>query len=188
MTQRCRAAGTRLASDRNGVCQRRSRRRPRCSCCAGLRNRWRTAALVVGALAAGFAAVSFDHLFEEPREAGAAMSRLSIAPAISLRSSSASISRTRTVFVRPVATSVPQGHSLELWYIGNIWRRSRWASSTRSIAAFRCRKARPSRRRNFAVTVEPPGGSPSRRTDRADRLFRSIAQGVRRGLRLRPAR
>ena len=71
------------------------------------RNRWRTGAIVMGALAAGFAAVSVDHLLKTPREAAgsyvAVVNRTGDQPALIIRVDLA----TRTVFVRPVASKCP---------------------------------------------------------------------------------
>jgi hypothetical protein len=109
------------------------------------RNRWRTGAIVMGALAAGFAAVSVDHLLKTPREA--AMSPSSIAPAINRRSSFASISR-REPFLCGLSQQTSRKATVSNFGISaTIWRRSRWVLSTRSIAAFHCRKVRRSRRR-----------------------------------------
>ncbi len=125
------------------------------------RNRWRTAALVAGALAAGFAAVSFDHLLKTPREAGgsyvAVVNRTGDQPALIIRVDLA----TRTVFVRPVATSVPQGHSLELWYIGNHLAPKSMGLVDKIDRSISLPEGAPIEKANFAVTVEPPGGSPS---------------------------
>jgi anti-sigma-K factor RskA len=125
------------------------------------RNRWRTGAIVMGALAAGFAAVSVDHLLKTPREAAgsyvAVVNRTGDQPALIIRVDLA----TRTVFVRPVATSVPEGHSLELWYIGNHLAPKSMGLVEKIDRSISLPEGAPIEKANFAVTVEPPGGSPS---------------------------
>ena len=125
------------------------------------RNRWRTGAIVMGALAAGFAAVSIDHLLKTPREAVgsyvAVVNRTGDQPALIIRVDLA----TRTVFVRPVATNVPQGHSLELWYIGNHLAPKSMGLVDKIDRSISLPEGAPIEKANFAVTVEPPGGSPS---------------------------
>ncbi len=83
------------------------------------RDRWRTAAVFAGALAAGLAVFGIDRVLIAPQELQgsyvAVVNRSGDQPALIVRVDLA----TRTVFVRPVATAVPQGHSLELWYIGH---------------------------------------------------------------------
>ncbi len=125
------------------------------------RNRWRTGAIVMGALAAGFAAVSVDHLLKTPRDAAgsyiAVVNRTGDQPALIIRVDLA----TRTVFVRPVATSVPQGRSLELWYIGNHLAPKSMGLVDKIDRSVSLPDGAPIEKANFAVTVEPPGGSPS---------------------------
>jgi anti-sigma-K factor RskA len=125
------------------------------------RNHWRTAALVAGALAAGFAAVSVDHLLKTPREATgsyvAVVNRPGDQPALIIRVDLA----TRTVFVRPVAPNVPQGRSLELWYIGNHLAPKSMGLVDKIDRSISLPEGAPIEKANFAVTVEPPGGSPS---------------------------
>ncbi len=125
------------------------------------RDRWRRGAVVLGAVAAGLVAFSVNRILNVPEEAKgsyvAVVNRPGDQPALIIRVDLA----TRTVFVRPVATAVPQGRSLELWYIGNgLPPRSMGLvdKTERDIAlpeGARIEKA------NFAVTVEPQGGSPS---------------------------
>lgn len=125
------------------------------------RNRWRLGALLAGTIAAGLAAFSIDRALiaqNEPQGSYiAVVNRSGDQPALIIRVDLA----TRTVFVRPVATDVPQGRSLELWYIGNGLPPKSMGlidKAERNIplpASARIEKA------NFAVTVEPPGGSPS---------------------------
>jgi anti-sigma-K factor RskA len=125
------------------------------------RDRWRTAAIIAGAVAAGFAAVGVDHLLKTPREAAgsyvAVVNRTGDQPALIIRVDLA----TRTVFVRPVATSVPQGRSLELWYIGNHLAPKSMGLVGRTDRSVSLPEGAPIEKANFAVTVEPPGGSPS---------------------------
>jgi anti-sigma-K factor RskA len=125
------------------------------------RNRWRTGAIVMGALAAGFAAVSVDHLLKTPREAAgsyvAVVNRTGDQPALIIRVDLA----TRTVFVRSVATNVPEGHSLELWYIGNHLAPKSMGLVDKIDRSISLPEGVPIEKANFAVTIEPPGGSPS---------------------------
>jgi anti-sigma-K factor RskA len=125
------------------------------------RNRWRTGAIVMGALAAGFAAVSIDHLLKTPREAVgsyvAVVNRTGDQPALIIRVDLA----TRTVFVRSVATNVPEGHSLELWYIGNHLAPKSMGLVDKIDRTISLPEGASIEKANFAVTVEPPGGSPS---------------------------
>jgi anti-sigma-K factor RskA len=125
------------------------------------RNRWRTGAIVMGALAAGFAAVSVDHLLKTPREAAgsyvAVVNRTGDQPALIIRVDLA----TRTVFVRPVATNIPQGRSLELWYIGNHLAPKSMGLVDKTDRSISLPEGAPIEKANFAVTIEPPGGSPS---------------------------
>ncbi len=125
------------------------------------RNRWRTGAIVMGALAAGLAAISVDHLLKTPREAAggyvAVVNRTGDQPALIIRVDLA----TRTVFVRPVATSVPQGRSLELWYIGNHLAPKSMGLVDKTDRSVSLPNGAPIEKANFAVTVEPLGGSPS---------------------------
>jgi anti-sigma-K factor RskA len=125
------------------------------------RNRWRTGAIVMGALAAGFAAVSVDHLLKTPREAAgsyvAVVNRTGDQPALIIRVDLA----TRTVFVRPVATSVPEGRSLELWYIGNHLAPKSMGLVDKIDRSISLPEGAQIEKANFAVTIEPLGGSPS---------------------------
>jgi anti-sigma-K factor RskA len=125
------------------------------------RNRWRTGAIVMGALAAGFAAVSIDHLLKTPREAAgsyvAVVNRTGDQPALIIRVDLA----TRTVFVRPVATSVPEGRSLELWYIGNHLAPKSMGLVDKIDRSISLPEGAQIEKANFAVTIEPLGGSPS---------------------------
>jgi anti-sigma-K factor RskA len=125
------------------------------------RNRWRTGAIVMGALAAGFAAVSVDHLLKTPREAAgsyvAVVNRTGDQPALIIRVDLA----TRTVFVRHVATSVPEGRSLELWYIGNHLAPKSMGLVDKIDRSISLPEGAQIEKANFAVTIEPLGGSPS---------------------------
>ena len=131
---------------------------------AGLRKsrqRWRVGALVATAIAAGLALFSLNGILGERTEATgsylAVVNRGGNLPALIIRVDLAS----RSVFVRPVATTVPQGHSLELWYIGrgkapkSMGLVDREAMKVRLPGGARLEKA------SFAVTVEPKGGSPT---------------------------
>jgi anti-sigma-K factor RskA len=125
------------------------------------RNRWRAATYIAGALAAGLALFSVERILVNPQQTGgsyvAVVNRGGNAPALIIRVDLA----TNTVFVRPVATEVPQGHSLELWYIGqgnapqSMGLVDQAPKQVPLPAGARIEKA------NFAVTVEPEGGSPT---------------------------
>lgn len=127
------------------------------------RDRWRRGAAVLGSLAAVlliFVAVRDlrvgrsgpDPIFV------AAVNRGGDKPALIVRVDM----RTRQVLVRPVAAPTPEGHSLELWYIGA-------GSAPRSLGLVSGKiedrlipaDARADGAATFAVSVEPPGGSPT---------------------------
>lgn len=125
------------------------------------RDRWRAAALAIAAIAAGFIAVTAGRILTAPQaprgDYVAVVNRTGDQPALIIRVDLAS----QRVFVRPVATNVPQGHSLELWYIGNHQPPKSMGlvgNADRSIpwpAGATIDKA------DFAVSVEPQGGSPT---------------------------
>lgn len=125
------------------------------------RNRWRIGAMISGAIAAGLAAFSIDRtLVSSNDQEGsyvAAINRGGDQPALIVRVDLAK----RMVYVRPVATNIPAGHSLELWYIGhNMPPRSMGLVDKRGR-----RMPLPEGAKledaNFAVSVEPEGGSPT---------------------------
>jgi anti-sigma-K factor RskA len=123
------------------------------------RNGWRATAYLSGALAAGLALFVSTH--EAVRRAEPSASYVAVVnrggalPALIVRVDLAS----QNISVRPVATEVPPGKSLELWYIdegkaprsmGLVDKASREAPLPRGAAIEKA---------NFAVTVEPQGGS-----------------------------
>jgi len=125
------------------------------------RNLWRYSTCVVSAIAACLALfiVSHDILREAspPSSYIAVVNRGGDQPALIVRVDLAS----KSVFIRPVAAEVPPGQSLELWYIGK-------GAAPKSMGLV---DKTPSERvlpqdallekANFAVTVEPVGGSPT---------------------------
>jgi anti-sigma-K factor RskA len=126
------------------------------------RDRWRMGAIAFATLAAGFAFFSVDRVIVDRREAAtsyvAVVNRGGDLPALIVR---VDLAR-HSVFVRPVATQVPEGRSLELWYIGQ-------GKSPKSLGLVDNKKAwrmpLPAGvhvdKATFAVTVEPEGGSPT---------------------------
>jgi anti-sigma-K factor RskA len=125
------------------------------------RNRWRNAAYVVGAIAAALAFFSIDRVLVNNQETGASyvavVNRGGNEPALIIRVDLA----TYTVFVRPVATEVPQGHSLELWYIGQGKAPESMGLVDRTPEKIPLPAGASVEKANFAVTVEPEGGSPT---------------------------
>jgi anti-sigma-K factor RskA len=125
------------------------------------RNRWRSAAYVAAALAAALAFFSIDRVLVNNQETGASyvavVSRGGNEPALIIRVDLA----TNTVFVRPVATEVPQGHSLELWYIGEGKAPESMGLVDRASEKIPLPAGASIEKANFAVTVEPKGGSPT---------------------------
>jgi anti-sigma-K factor RskA len=125
------------------------------------RNFWRGFSLASGALAATLAIfVARQEILRRWGEAPAyiaVVNRGGTEPALVVRVDLAS----GQVFVRPVSTEVPQGKSLELWYIGA-------GKAPRSMGLV---DGGPTRvplpegakveKATFAVTVEPEGGSPT---------------------------
>jgi anti-sigma-K factor RskA len=125
------------------------------------RNVWRGLALASGALAASLAILVTER--EIVRRWGEAPSYVAVvnrggdAPALVVRVDLAK----GQVFVRPVATEVPPGKSLELWYIGA----GKAPTSMGLVDGGPVRVALPEGAKvenaRFAVTVEPEGGSPT---------------------------
>ncbi|ACA19823.1 uncharacterized protein-like protein [Methylobacterium sp. 4-46] len=125
--------------------------------------RWRRIALAAGALAAGLALViALDGLHPDPPEARylAVIDRGGDLPALVVGLDA----RTGIVQVRALAAEAPRERSLELWFVAQ-------GASPRSLGlvadAPRTRLVLPAADRaaldgaTLAVTVEPPGGSPS---------------------------
>jgi anti-sigma-K factor RskA len=124
------------------------------------RDRWRAATYLAGALAAGLVLFSVDRLLvpsEENASYVAVVDRGGDQPALIIRVDLA----THTVFVRPVATEVPQGHSLELWYIGQGKTPKSMGLVDHAPKEVPLPSGASIEKANFAVTVEPQGGSPT---------------------------
>jgi anti-sigma-K factor RskA len=125
------------------------------------RNRWRGGALLMAALGAGFAAFTVDRVLktqQAPRgDYVAVVNRAGAEPALIIRVDLA----THTVFVRPVATNVPQGHSLELWYIGNHEPPKSMGLIDKADRSIPWPAGAAIDKADFAVSVEPEGGSPT---------------------------
>jgi len=125
------------------------------------RNRWRNTAWLTGALAAGLAVFILTHDVLRRTEPNASyvavVNRGGTLPALIVRVDLAS----QSIFVRPVATEVPPGRSLELWYIdqGKAPRSMGLVDKTPVEAALP--RGAVIDKANFAVTVEPEGGSPT---------------------------
>lgn len=119
---------------------------------------WRGAALTAGAVAAGlalFVAVGDRVASPAPARYVAVVSRGGEVPALLVTVDTAA----GTAQVRPVGAETPAGHSLELWYVEN------GALKTLGVIAGTARRVSlPAGKPTegvFAVSVEPPGGSPT---------------------------
>lgn len=128
------------------------------------RDRWRMGAAALASLVAVL--LIFVAVHDGPRFGRndpdpifvAAVNRGGTEPALIVRVDM----RTRQVLVRPVAASAPQGHSLELWYIGT-------GGAPRSLGLVSGEVehrsipegARADDPATLAVSIEPPGGSPT---------------------------
>lgn len=125
------------------------------------RDRWRVGALVMGAIAATLAAIGIDHVLRTPPEPHgdyvAVVNRTGAEPALIIRVDLAN----HRVFVRPVATNVPQGHSLELWYIGDHQPPKSMGLVDKTQRDIPWPAGATTEKANFAVSVEPQGGSPT---------------------------
>jgi anti-sigma-K factor RskA len=122
------------------------------------RDRWRTAALAAGMVAAALLVLSIQHTLkpEEPdADYVAAVNRGGDKPALIVRVNL----KTGRVFIRPVYAEAPTGHSLELWYIGS----DKTPRSMGILTADTRQAVLPSdpaaASATFAVSVEPVGGS-----------------------------
>ena len=121
---------------------------------------WRTAALVSGALAAALALFVADRELSPPRPAGvfvAAVNRGGDQPALIVRVDLA----TQTVYVRPISAETPEGKSLELWMIPAGQKPRSMGVVTSASERIAAPRGLPIEKATFAVTVEPPGGSPT---------------------------
>jgi anti-sigma-K factor RskA len=125
------------------------------------RDRWRAAALTIAAIAAGFVAVTVDRLLKAPQmprgDYVAVVNRPGDQPALIIRVDLAS----QRVFVRPVATNVPPGHSLELWYIGDHKAPKSMGLVDKADRNIAWPAGASIEKADFAVSVEPQGGSPT---------------------------
>ena len=122
--------------------------------------RWRTIATLAGGIAAMLAVfVGIRSWSDAQNPQGvyvAAVNRGGDAPALIVRVDLAS----GRVFVRPVAAETPAGKSLELWYIGAgaAPKSMGWVGARDTLALPAGASVDTA---NFAVTVEPAGGSPT---------------------------
>ncbi len=125
------------------------------------RDRWRMGAIAAAALAAGFAFFSVDRVITDRREAAttyvAVVNRGGDLPALIIR---VDLAR-QSVFVRPVATAVPEGRSLELWYIGEGKAPKSMGLVDKTTRRVPLPVGAHVEKATFAVTVEPEGGSPT---------------------------
>ena len=123
--------------------------------------RWKTGAVLSGALAASLLVFVGARTLQQAAAPAdvwvAAVNRGGGAPALLVRVDLAA----GRVFIRPVSAEAPSGRSLELWYIAQ-------GGSPRSmglVGAAADTRPLPEGARlekaTFAVTVEPPGGSPT---------------------------
>lgn len=125
------------------------------------RNRWRFSTYVAGAIAAGCAFFAADRLVIEHRQAETAyvaiVDRGGDLPALIIRVDLA----TRSVFVRPVATQVPEGRSLELWWIADGKKPKSMGLVDKDTRNVPLPSGAHIEKATFAVSVEPLGGSRS---------------------------
>jgi anti-sigma-K factor RskA len=125
------------------------------------RNRWRNTAWLTGALAAGLAVFILTHDVLRRTEPNASyvavVNRGGTLPALIVRVDLAS----QSIFVRPVATEVPPGRSLELWYIDQGKAPRSMGLVDKSPKEVALPRGAAIDKANFAVTVEPEGGSPT---------------------------
>ncbi|MGO9135442.1 MAG: anti-sigma factor domain-containing protein [Methylovirgula sp.] len=125
------------------------------------RNRWRFCAIAASAFAACIALFAIDRVVIEKREAATAyvavVNRGGDLPALIIRVDLA----THSVFVRPVATQVPEGRSLELWYIGQGKAPKSMGLVDKEPRKIPLPTSAHVEQASFAVTVEPLGGSPT---------------------------
>ena len=125
------------------------------------RNRWRNTAWLTGALAAILAVFVLIHDILPRAEPNgsyvAVVNRGGALPALIVRVDLA----TQSIFVRPVATEVPSGRSLELWYIGQGKAPRSMGLVDKSPREMALPRDTVTDKANFAVTVEPEGGSPT---------------------------
>jgi anti-sigma-K factor RskA len=123
---------------------------------------WRRTAVLSGALAAGLALfVASSALLNPPvvpqKNLVAVVNRGGDQPALIVRVDLAS----GQVFVRPVSTEVPQGRSLELWYIGDGAAPKSMGLVNKEALRLPVPAGAKMEKVTFAVTVEPVGGSPT---------------------------
>jgi anti-sigma-K factor RskA len=125
------------------------------------RDRWRTGACLTGALAAALAIFGIDRTLVQKQQTEGAyvavVNRGGDQPALIIRVDLSS----HTVFVRPVATEVPQSRSLELWYIGQGKAPKSMGLVDHAPKSIPLPADASVEKANFAVTVEPEGGSPT---------------------------
>ncbi len=121
---------------------------------------WRRAAILSGALAAGLALFVADREILAPRQGGvffAAVNRGGGQPALIVRVDLA----TQTVYVRPISAETPPGKSLELWMIPKGEKPRSMGLVSAASERLPAPKDVPIEKATFAVSVEPPGGSPT---------------------------
>lgn len=121
---------------------------------------WRRAAILSGALAAGLALFVADREVLAPKPGGvffAAVNRGGDQPALIVRVDLA----TQTVYVRPLSAETPPGKSLELWMIPHGEKPKSMGVISAASERLPAPKGVPIERATFAVSVEPPGGSPT---------------------------
>jgi anti-sigma-K factor RskA len=130
------------------------------------RNRWRGFAVAAGALAASLLVFVADREFLQknaPQQSATGPSYVAVVnrggdqPALIVRVDFAS----GNVYVRPVSTETPAGHSLELWYIGEGRAPKSMGLVDKSPINRPIPQGANSVKASFAVTVEPEGGSPT---------------------------
>lgn len=124
------------------------------------RNRWRTGALLSGALAAALLVALAGQVWRGllPASDGntyvAAVNRGGDKPALIVRVDL----KTGQVLVRPVSAAAPAGKSLELWYIGSDKTPRSMGLVDKDVSKLHLPGA-AANDATFAVSVEPTGGS-----------------------------
>lgn len=127
------------------------------------RDRWRLAAFASGLVAAAFAIYVIGDQSgivkrARPAEAGtyvAAVNRGGDKPALIVRVDLSN----RRVYIHPVAAEAPQGHSLELWYIGAGQSPKPMGLVDQTTRTADMPPDATDATATFAVSVEPVGGS-----------------------------
>jgi anti-sigma-K factor RskA len=124
------------------------------------RDRWRIAAVATGMVAAALLFLLVQRTTWSPEEGAeyiAAVNRGGVKPALIVRVDM----KTGRVFIRPIFAETPEGHSLELWYIGSDKTPRSMGVLSPGPAQATLPAGDKTSAATFAVSVEPVGGSKS---------------------------